>query len=205
MIERLEKIRFVAANFPGLKGLNMMVIGFCLTGVSLWAGYNPGDLTFPITLMLITVILVVILERYHRYLFGQVRATQHTRRLDLAVSLVFGVIGLAAFVIDTLEAIPVSILGITFALGLWVDFLRINRLGTKKFLTYYRWFAILLFVVSVTLAFWRNFWALAGFDSPVTGILTLVGVITFITGLRVHLFLVQSLISHTEVIDDQSV
>ncbi len=206
MIEELEKIRFVTANYPTLKGLNMMVIGFCLFGISLWTGYNPGDLSFPITLMLLSGILIFMLERYHRRVFGRVQSDNRTRRLGVYTSIAFGILGLAAFVLDTTNILPVSTLGIVFAIGLWVDFLRLNRQGTKKYLTYYRWIAILLFITSIIPALGlRNFWELAGFDSPLTGMLTLVGLITFIIGLRVHLFLVQALITPVEVDDGEPI
>lgn len=186
----LNRIRFIAANYSYLKGLQTVIIGLLLLGTSLWNDKRQGNLSGPLIMLLVAAILWIAASSYYRRKYGQVTAKEETRQLETRISIAFGLLGLAAFVVDTYEIVPVSLLGIVFALGIWGDYLRINHSSKEKYLTYYPWFGIVLLVVSVLPAlglssFWRQF----GFNSQITGTMSLVGLILVILGFLGHLFL----------------
>ena len=206
MLKELEKIRFVAANYPQLQGLKMAVIGLFSLGIGVWTNTRQGDLSLPLVMLLLVIILFAVLRRYYRRAFGQVRMGKQALTQEIWSSLIFGVLGITAFVVDSSEVLPVSAIGVVFALGLWVDYLRFNRPVEEKFLSYYPWFATGLFVISILPAFGLDaLWTLFGIGRPTSGALVLIGALMVMIGLLGHLFLVQALPPRMEAGHDESV
>ena len=205
-MQNLEKIRFVAVNYPHIKGLQMAVLGLFVVAVALWSNQRQGDLTLLTILLPLVVILAFLVERYYKRSFGQVRIEPQTRRQNIGYSVVFGLLGLAAFVLDTTDWLPISLIGIVFALGLGFDYWRFNRPVQEKFLTYYPWFAAGLLVVSILPAFrLQNFWATLGFTNAISGVMTVTGVLMVILGILSHLFLMRAFPPQAEADNDERI
>jgi hypothetical protein len=210
MTNDLQQIRFLATNYPNLKGLQMSVIGFMVLSVALWVNTQPGpnsNLTIPLTIMLITVILSFGVERYYWRTFGRVKPDKDTQLKKVVVSILGGLLGIMSFAIDALEILPISTMGIVFALALLYEYWRFNRSAPDKSLSSFLWFTLVLFVVSILPIFgFDEFWSRLGFVNAMVGVLTLTGILMIIImGLMVHFFLVRSMPPRMEVSNDEPV
>jgi len=192
-MKELEKIRFITANFTHLKGLQMGVIGLLVFSTALWSNRNHGDLTIFILLLILAAILSILVERFYRRVFGRVRTLQKSRQYETRHSLLFGASGLAAFIIDTAEILPFSLLGIVFGVGFWLDYYRINRDIEEKFFTFYPWFSLAMISLSILPALGVPIWDAMGFESAYLGVMAACGVLMIVIGVLAHLFLVRSL------------
>jgi len=202
----LENIRFVTSNFTQLKGLQMVVIGLLLIGTTLWSDDNQGDLGLPILMMLAAGLLWFAADKFYRRHFGKVRPTRRARQQEVVSSIIFMFLGIGAFILDTMELVPFSFLGIVFALGLLADYLRMNASAQQRYLGFYPWFSLALLIVSF-LPFLGpdDLWQRLGFSSSTTGVMLTVGILVVIAGVLNHLFLVNSLPTLTEDNGDQAV
>lgn len=205
-MESLENIRFVTANFTQLKGLQMVVIGLLLVGTSLWSDDHQGDLGLPILMVLAAGVLWYVTDGYYRSRFGKVRQKRSARQKEVISSVIFMFLGLGAFVLDTMELVPFSFLGIVFALGLLADYRRMNVSSRQRYLGFYPWFALALLIVSLLpLLGPGDLWQRLRFGSAITGVMTVVGVLVVLAGILNHLFLVNALPTLTEDERDQAV
>ena len=202
----MDNIRFVTSNFTQLKGLQMAVIGLLLIGTTLWSDDHQGDLGLPILMLLAAGMLWLLTDRYYRSRFGKVRQKRSARQKEMISSVIFMFLGIGAFVLDTLETVPFSFLGIVFALGLLADYRRMNAVTRQRYLGFYPWFSLALLIVSfLPLLGPDDLWQRLGFSSATTGVMTVVGVLVVLTGLLNHIFLLKSLPTLAEDDDDEAV
>ena len=195
----LKEIRFVATNFYNLQGLKAVPLGMMLVFVSLWANEQTGpasNLGPPLLGIVVLLLLLFAVDRYYLHTFGLVRRTPESVRLEWLVAVIFGILALGAFWLEMSARYPVSPLGLVFAAGLLVDYIRITWLVNGRFLLYYPLGALLMAAVSVLpLLGVSNWWHLIGLKNQLIGITTVVGIFTMIAGIWGHIFLVRTLSS----------
>lgn len=196
-MQNLKEIRFVATNFSNLQGLRAVPLGLCLVLVCLWANglqYPVRDFFVPVVSMVGSLILLFAIDRYYLHVFGRVQRTPESRRLEWLLTAVFGSLALGAFWLDTSVKLPVSLLGLVFAAGLLVDYIRITWLVKGRFLLYYPLGAVLMAGVSVLpLLGVSNWWQACGLADQMLGILMASGIFMIITGIWGHIFLARTL------------
>jgi hypothetical protein len=193
-MKSLKNIRFLTANFTQLKGLQMGIIGLFLIGTTLWADKNQGNLTLPILMTVIVIVLWVLAERHYRNHFGKVIRTAKSKKLEVVISLLFILFGLGAFILDTKELFPINFLGITFAVAIFIDYWRMTYKTREAYFNFLPWFSLVLVALSLLPLFGLDhLWKLIGFASPITGVMTFVGLLVLINGLLSHRYLVKSL------------
>jgi len=200
----LKKIRFIATNYYNLQGLRALPLGLCLILVCVWANTLQGpargiDFLWPIAILVGSALLLFAFERYYTGTFGRVQRTAQSRRLEGVVGVVFGILALATFYIDVTSDLPVNLLGLTFAAGLLVDYVRVTWLVKGRFLIYYPLGAVLMALISVLpLLGISEWWELCGLRSQMIGIAIAIGLFTMIAGFWGHIFLVRLLRPESE-------
>jgi hypothetical protein len=198
----LKEIRFVATNFYNLQGLRAVPLGSLLVFVSLWANEQRGpanDFSLPLLAAVGLIILLFAIDRYYLRAFGRVQRTPESRRLEGLIGIVGGILALGAFWLDTTVKIPVSTLGLVFAVGLLTDYIRITWLVQGRYLLYYPLGAVLMAGVSILPVLGAtNWWIGCGLKSQMLGIAVAIGLFTIIAGFWGHFFLVHTLMSRGE-------
>lgn len=192
-----KQIRFVTSNYSTLQGLKAVPIGFCLFLVSLWANNwsQPArNLTFPIIITLVSLLAYLWIQRYYSKTFGRVQRTSTDRAIEWLGGGISGLLGLGAFFLDVSGKLPVSALGIVFAITLLGEYLRMNWNVRGRFLKFYPLLALVVFLISISpILGFTDIWGKFGIISPVYGIPMFMGVLTIIAGFFGHLFLMRAL------------
>lgn len=203
-MNNMREIRFVATNFSNLQGLKAIPLGILLILVSLWAnGLEQAagftDLLIPIVEAIGCFVLIYVIDRYYRRTFGRVQRTPESLRLEGLISVIGGVIALGAVWLDMTRMLPLSLVGLVFAVGLLADYIRITWLVKGRFLLYYPIGALIMAVVSVLpLIGLPDWWHPCGLVSQMIGITITVGFLSIIAGIWGHIFLVRTLSPVTE-------
>lgn len=203
-MNNMREIRFVATNFSNLQGLKAIPLGILLILVSLWAnGLEQAagftDLLIPIVEAIGCFVLIYVIDRYYRRTFGRVQRTPESLRLEGLISVIGGVIALGAVWLDMTRMLPLSLVGLVFAVGLLADYIRITWLVKGRFLLYYPIGALIMAVVSVLpLIGLPDWWHACGLVSQMIGITITVGFLSIIAGIWGHIFLVRTLSPVTE-------
>lgn len=193
-MNELKKIQFVTTNFPFLQGLKTVAIGIFLLFIGKYSPAQQGNLSITLPLLVVTLVLVFLANRYYRKNFGQVQITKKARRMEIIISLIFGILALIAFMIDTSLLLPVSLLGFVFAVGLISDYLRLTMVVKMPFLSIYPWLAVFIILINLFPILGLNIiWENLGFENAVDGVLTLMGLSMIVIGVAGHMFLIRSL------------
>lgn len=202
-MKTLTEVRFVTANFFNLQGLRTVPFSLCLVFVCIWANGLIGaarSFLVPILLVVSTVILVFIIDRYYLHTFGRVQRTPESRRLEWIIEIAAGILALGAFWLDASYHLPVSLIGLVFGIGLLVDYIRITWLVKGRFLFYYPLGAVLMIVVSVLpLLGFSTWWHVFGIKNQLIGISMLIGIFSIFASIWGHFFLVHTLSSRVEI------
>ena len=202
------QIRFIATNYYNLQGLRAVPLGALLVLVCLWANAQQGpasNLTLPLIELVVLVALLFAIDRYYLRTFGRVQRTPESLRLEWLVTVVGGVLALLAFWLDTSRELPLSLLGLVFAAGLLVDYLRITWLVKGRFLLYYPVGAVLLAVLSVLpLLGLPDWWLAVGIRDQLVAICIAGGIFTILAGIWGHIFLVRTLPARLEITDEHA-
>lgn len=110
----LQQIRYVTQNYSNLQGLRLIPLGLWLLIVGL------VTIEFAIPLLLAAVVLTWLIGIYYKRQFGQVHSmTSPTWKSYLLGLLVLAVL-IAVAVMDWYLELPVSLLGLTMAIGLFL-------------------------------------------------------------------------------------
>jgi hypothetical protein len=201
-MKTVKEVRFVATNYSNLQGLRAVPLGLCLVLVCLWANslqYPVRSFLMPVVSMVGSLMLLFAIDQYYLHAFGRVQRTPESRHLEWLISLVGGFLALGAFWLDGSVKLPVSLLGLVFAVGLLADYIRITWLVKGRFLLYYPLGAILMAGVSVLpLLGGSNWWQACGLKNQMLGIAIAIGIFTIIAGIWGHIFLVLTLPSRME-------
>jgi hypothetical protein len=199
MQNHFSQIQFITANYSRLQGLRAIPVGILAVFVSLWSLYNQGptaNLSTPIVVALAAALLYGLTDRYYNHTFGQIKRTPRQRTVELVGSVVLGALGLLAFVLDTTELIPISCVGLVFAISFLEYF---SRAKPAEWGNVFSRFpenivaAILILVISLLPLFGISWWNALGIRSQVVGILLIVGIVIILTGIWGHIRLVRAL------------
>lgn len=202
-MENLDRIRFLAANYPNLQGLKQVPFGIMAVLVSLWGNSlrRPAtDITFPILVTVACIGLYVLIGRYYAHVFGQIHRTSASSRLDWFIQTAGAILALVAFGADTALKPPVSTLGLVFSGVILADYMRMTHGARDRFLLYYPALAIVMIVLSLLpLLGLVDWWQAIGIRSPIVGVVMVFGLLVTVVGILVHLFLVRNLPRVSEV------
>ena len=196
MQNRYSQIQFIAANYSRLQGLREIPVGMLVIFASVWAVDNQGDLGVPLLVMIGTILLYWLIDRYYANVFGRIKPTPKMRNWGLSASIVGGLLALLAFWLDTARDLPVSILGILFSFVLFEDFWRATiTLKERSFSQYpenlLAAFMILAFSLSPLTGF--IWWKIIGMQSQVLGMLLIIGILLVLAGIWGHVRIIRAL------------
>ena len=199
MKDRYVHIRYMAANYSRLQGLRTLPIGILLIYVSIWSMYNQGptaDLGAPILVAIAAALLYWVTDRYYNRVFGQVKPSSGSRKSELIVSVILGVLAFLAFVLDTARVLPINALGLVFAVCFLEYLWRTNRSEWKKVFLFFPEniaAAALLTIISILPLFGISVWEAIGIRWQVVGVLMTVGIVVIITGIWGHIRMTRAL------------
>lgn len=199
MQDHFTQIQFITANYSRLQGLRAIPAGILAVFVSIWAVYNQGpsaDLSEPIVVAILAALLYWLTDRYYNHTFGQVKRTPRQRTWEFIASVSLGALGLLAFALDTAKILPISLIGLVFALSFLEYYWRTNISEWRKIFTRFpenTIAAILILVMTLLPLFGISWWNALGIRSQIVGILMIVGIIIILTGIWGHVRLVRAL------------
>lgn len=199
MSVELSKIRFAAANYSRLQGLREVPVGMLVVFVSVWAMYNHGptaDLTAPLLATLGALLLYWLTGRYYDRTFGRVKQTRHQRNREIIASVLFSVLALLAFWLDTATQIPICTLGLVFAAALFENFWRATEaVRSEAFALFPENFAAaaLILVISILPVFGISWWEFFGLKSQVVSVFMVIGIVIIVAGIWGHVRILRDL------------
>lgn len=192
-----DKIHFIAANYSQLQGLRAVPPGLVLLSLTLWANFTSGpsrNLITPILLAVTGALLYWIIDRYYKDRFGATQPKREERLMEIIRQILFGITGLAAFWVDTLALIPLSLIGFVFALSYLYEYIRISRIQQGKGLSIYLIFAGLITLVSISPSFGLSqWWTAIGMREQMVGVIVVTSVLVILSGILGHHYLRKSL------------
>lgn len=202
-MQNIHKTRFLAANYSNLQGLKSIPLGLFLPIVVIWANMQKGsasNLTLPILLSIAMIVLFIGIQRYYLTRFGRIDRTPNQKRMEVILGVLGGIIGLAAFALDTRFDLPVSTVGLVFAGAIVAEYLRMQWYAPGNYLLPLSAasFVIMLVVSILPLLGLSNWWQLLGLRTQLLGVLFVAGLVIVINGLIGHWFFVQQLPSKEE-------
>lgn len=197
-MQNIHKTRFLAANYSNLQGLKSIPLGLLLLIVVIWANMQKGsasNLTLPILLSIAMIVLFIGIQRYYLTRFGRIDRTPNQKRMEVILGVLGGIIGLAAFALDTRFDLPVSTVGLVFAGAIVAEYLRMQWYAPGNYLLPLSAasFVIMLVVSILPLLGLSNWWQLLGLRTQLLGVLFVAGLVIVINSLIGHWFFVQQL------------
>lgn len=199
MENRYSQIQFIAANYSKLQGLREVPIGMLVVFVSVWAMYNQGptaNLGPPILATLGAILLYWLTGLYYDRTYGHVKQTPRQRKREIIASVLFSLMGLLAFWLDTAEIIPFCALGLVFAAALFDNFWRATEsVRSQAFALFPENLAaaILIMIVSILPIFGLNWWEAFGMKSQVVSVFMIIGIVIILAGIWGHLRILRAL------------
>lgn len=197
-MQNIHKTRFLAANYSNLQGLKSIPLGLLLLIVVIWANMQKGsasNLTLPILFSIAMIVLFIGIQRYYLTRFGRIDRTPNQKRMEVILGVLGGIIGLAAFALDTRFDLPVSTVGLVFAGAIVAEYLRMQWYAPGNYLLPLSAasFVIMLVVSILPLLGLSNWWQLLGLRTQLLGVLFVAGLVIVINSLIGHWFFVQQL------------
>lgn len=185
-------IQFLTLRYSRSQGLKGFPVGLLLLAIVLWVNYTSGpsrNLILPISFGLAAAGLYWLLNRYYRTRYGRVEGTFEQKRVDYLSAGLAGLAGLAAFLIDITYNLPVNAVGLIFAAGCILEYVRLYRLGNSS---YFLWQSIisfiLIFAVSILPLFVADkIWLHFGLRSHLLLVLLVTSVILLLGSVGEHL------------------
>lgn len=199
MQNHYAQIWFSAANYSRLQGLRTVPVGILSVFVSIWALYNQGssaNLSQPILVAVVIALLHWLVDLYYKRMFGQVKQTPRQRQWEFVISAGGGFLALLAFIFDTMEILPISILGLVLAVSFFEYIWRVNRSEWKNVLVLFpenTAAAILIAIISLLPLFGISFWHILGIESQIVGIVIIFGIMIILGGVWGHIRLLRNL------------
>lgn len=192
----MKDTKFLSVNYSALHGLNAVPSGLCLFLISLWVNvvqYPIKNYLLPIVLVLGFIILSLVINRYYKNTYGEVKPILDRRRFNWIAQLICGLLGLVAFWVDVTQELPISFIGLLFALIFLFDkpmvSMPLNKFSTVRLVT-----SICIFLVSIASLFLgRNMWNILGVRENIVGVIMVIGVLIVMQGVIWHIFFVKSL------------
>jgi len=187
-----QHIQYLTQRYSRLQGLKGFPLGLLLLLVVLWVNFTSGpsrNLAFPIAFGLGSAGLYWLIARYYRTHYGRVEGTLQQKRTDYFSSALAGLAGLAAFIIDISYALPFSTVGLVFAAGCVMEYMRLYRLGRSP---YYLWQMLISFGLILTVSIFpllgaKDLWLDIGLRSHLLLVLAVTSIVLLITSVWEHL------------------
>ena len=206
----LRKIRFITANYSILQGLKYVPVGmfvfYAFVFDNAQIGKETRDLTVPCLITPIFFVLYLVIHFYYQKTFGRVEQTARYRGKDIVLLLGIAVIAWAAFAVDTMKWIPVSLFALYMALMLLLSQAgMVRQAGGQNLAIFPAGLVCIAFIfLSAFLPLLgEKATEMAGFHSGITLAGAVVGILYALYGLLEHLFLVRSLASASGVNREQ--
>jgi hypothetical protein len=196
MQNRYTQIQFIAANYSRLQGLREVPVGMLVIFASVWAIYNQGDLSTPLLAVIGTILLYWQINRYYVSTFGRIQQTAQVRKWETSASILFGLLALLAFWLDTAQDFPFSAVGLVFAGALFEDFWRAtSSIKERSFAIYPEnlLVAILVLMLSLLPVTGLVWWNMIGMRTQVLGMLLIIGILLVFAGIWGHVRIVRAL------------
>jgi hypothetical protein len=196
MQNRYTQIQFIAANYSRLQGLREVPVGMLVIFASVWAIYNQGDLSTPLLAVIGTILLYWQINRYYVSTFGRIQQTAQVRKWEMSASILFGLLALLAFWLDTAQDFPFSAVGLVFAGALFEDFWRAtSSIKERSFAIYPEnlLVAILVLMLSLLPVTGLVWWNMIGMRTQVLGMLLIIGILLVFAGIWGHVRIVRAL------------
>ena len=199
MQNRYTQIHFIASNYSKLQGLREVPVGMLVVFVSVWAMYNQGptsDLTAPLLAFIGSGLLYWLAGHYYDRAFGRVKQTPRQRKREFIASILFGLLGLLAFWLDTALLIPFCALGLVFAGALFENFWSATESVRKESIALFPEnfaAAILILFVSILPVFGLNWWEAFGMKSQVVSVFMVIGIVIILAGIWGHVRILRNL------------
>ncbi len=195
-MKSISQMRFISENYSNLHGLKAVPLGLCLFLVSLWANlvsYPVRNFTLPILLLLGALIFSITIGQYYKHSFGEIKPIHVSRPKNWIMQCVWGLLGLAAFLVDANLSLPINFIGLVFASAFLFDKPKVtipfNKFSIIRLIT-----AIIIILVSITpLFFGKNWWEILGIRTTIIGVTMFVGILIVLQGVLWHIFFVNSL------------
>jgi len=191
-----SQTKFLAENYSALHGLNAVPVGFALFLVSLWANvvqYPITNFLLPIVLVLGFLLLSLVIDKYYKNTFGEVKPISARRRFYWIASSIWGLLGLVAYWVDITLGLPMSFIGLLFALMFLFDQPKVsvplNRFSAVRLVA-----SLCIIFVSITpMLFGKSWWDILGVRTTIIGVTMFIGVLIVLQGVMWHIFFVKSL------------
>lgn len=195
MKNRYSQIKFLAANYSKLQGLRAIPVGLLCIFVAVWDNTRQGQLDGPLVALIAALLLYWLIDIYYNRVFGQVKQSPHQRRRDAVISIVFCAAALLAFTFDTAQLLPISVLGLVFAAGLFIDWWITRSIHPDESTIFPENFiaSVLILMVSVLPLIGIFWWEGFGIKSQMTGVFLVVGTIIILTGSWGHIRIARAL------------
>jgi hypothetical protein len=192
-MQDLLKARFLTTNFTNLQGLKAVPLGLLLLAVVIWANslsYPARNFLVPVAAALGAVVLYALIERYYLRHYGRVERTAQQIHSEVIIGIIGGILGLAAVLVDLTRSLPVSLVGLVFALAFPAEYLRIFRLEKTP---YYLWqtfagFVIILGATLLPVFGLSGWWQSLGFRSNLMAVLVVSSIVMVAAGLCGHAY-----------------
>lgn len=191
-----SKTKFLSENYSALQGLNAVPVGLGLFLVSLWSNavqYPVKNILLPIILVLGSLVLSLVIDRYYKNTFGEVKPASTGRRSYWILQVVWGLLGIAAVWMDLTLHLPVSLIGLLFASIFLFDkpgvSVPLNRFSAVRLAA-----AVCIILVSISpLLLGKNWWDILGVRNTIIGVILSVGAVGVLQGVIWHVLFVKSL------------
>lgn len=190
MRNQYAQIRFIAANYSKLQGLRQVTVGLWVASVAVWSMDHQGDLGVPILLTLAAVLLYWLIDRFYVNTFGRIRPTAKMRLWETTASVLFGVLALLAFWLDTARDLSFSAVGLVFAAEWFEDFWRATHSVPRRSFRLYPenlLVACLILLLSLLPLTGLTWWQILGLPAQVPGILVVIGILLVVAGIWGHI------------------
>ncbi len=196
MQNRYSQIQFIAANYSRLQGLREVPVGMLVIFASVWSVDNQGDLGVPLLVVIGTILLYWLIDRYYANVFGRIKQTPKMRKWELSASILGGLLAFLAFWLDTARDLPVSILGILFSFVLFEDFWRATVILKERSFSQYPENLLAAFIIlalSLSPLTGLVWWKIIGMQSQVLGMLFIIGILMVLAGIWGHIRIIRAL------------
>ena len=193
----LKRIRFVATNYAYLQGLKFVPLGVGVLLIVGWMQIGGRALAVPIAIGIVVMTAIWLTERYYERAVGRTRASLAYRLSDGGLALGGGALALAALWVDVYLRPPVSLLGLTCAVVILCDYVRMNWLAGGRFRSYALVMAVLVAVTSLLPLLGLRMWY------TLFAVLAAMGVAAIVLGLLDHRLPMQAMRPAPEVSDGQ--
>jgi hypothetical protein len=196
-LAEFQKTRFLAMNFARLQGLRVVPFGLLLFLVSFWANTQRGparNFLLPVVMGLLCIGLYILIDRYYHTTFGHVVASPEGRRADRILSAIGGAAALAAFLLDMRLSLPVSLVGLVFAIAILGEYIRFVRYAHRWYTLLMPLFVLLTVLISLLPALGlHDLWQQIGIKAEMLGVCMAASAILMTAGLFSHLYFTRAL------------